>query len=313
MKVAEKDKYPVDVFTSLAELRHMSKYARLFRFSSRRKKVNSILGGQHASRLRGRGLDFEEVRNYVKGDDIRHIDWKVTARTKETHTRVFTEEKERPVLIVVDQSKSMFFGSQRRTKAVVAAELAALVAFKIQKAGDRVGGVVFADQGIDYILPKRDRKNILRFLERIVARNHELRDSEPVHFEEALSEVTRRVMNIVTHDYLVVMISDFHRYSPKTLKSIAIVAQHNDVILAKIMDPLERDVPGTTFIAGDRKHQISIAGKSDELRNKFKSGFEQDLISFEAEMRKHRIPVVMLDTIDPVDQQLRDVFSKSLT
>ncbi len=308
--MAEKQKYPVDVFTSLDELRRMAKYARLFQFSSRPKKVNSILGGKHASRLRGRGLDFEEVRNYVKGDDIRHIDWKVTARTRETHTRVFTEEKERPVLIVVDQSKSMFFGSQRRTKSVVAAELAALVAFKILKSGDRVGGMVFADQGIDYVLPRRDRKNILKFLENIVNRNHQLRDSQPVKFEEALNNATQRIMNIVTHDYLVVIISDFHRYSEKTIKSIAILAQHNDVILAKIMDPLERDVPSTSFIAGDHSHQISVAGKSAELRGKFKSGFEQDIINFEAEMRKHRIPLVMLDTIDPVDQQLRDLFSK---
>ena len=308
--MADKTPYPADVFTSLSELRQMSKYARLFQFSSRPKKVNSILGGKHASRLRGRGLDFEEVRNYVKGDDIRHIDWKVTARTRKTHTRVFTEEKERPVLIVVDQSKSMFFGSRRRTKSVVAAELAALVAFKILKSGDRVGGVVFADQGIDYVLPKRDSKNILGFLENIVVRNRELKNSEPVEFESALNDVTRRIMNIVTHDYLVVIISDFHRYSAKTIKSIAMVAQHNDVILAKIMDPMERDLPETSFIASDRKHQIIISGKSAELREKFKSGFEQDLIDFEAEMRKHRIPLVMLDTIDPIDQQLREVFGK---
>ncbi len=309
--MADKAKYPEDVFTSLLELRKMSKYARLFQFSSRPKKVNSILGGKHASRLRGRGLDFEEVRNYVKGDDIRHIDWKVTARTRKTHTRVFTEEKERPVLIVVDQSKSMFFGSQKRTKSVVAAELAALVAFKILKSGDQVGGVVFADQGIDYILPKRDRKNILRFLERMVVRNHQLKDSEPVEFETALNQVTQRIMNIVTHDYLVVIISDFHRYSAKTIKSVSMLGQHNDVILAKIMDPMERDLPETSFIASDRNQQILVTGKSTEIRKKFKSGFEQDLINFEAEMRKHRIPVLVLDTIDPIDQQLRNLFSKS--
>jgi len=308
--MAKQETYPPDVFTSLAELRKMSRFARLFQFSSKPKKVNSILGGRHTSRLRGRGLDFEEVRNYVKGDDIRHIDWKVTARTHETHTRVFTEEKERPALIIVDQSKSMFFGSQRRTKSVVAAELAALAAFKILKSGDRVGGVVFADNGIDYILPKRDRKNILRFLERIEARNRELKDSKPVEFEKALDQVSKRVNNIVTHDFLVVIISDFLRYSPRTIKSISMVAQHNDVILAKIMDPMEKDIPATSFVAGDGDRQISIAGKSATLRDKFRSSFEQDMVSFEAEMKKHRIPLLTLDTIDPVDRQLKDIFSK---
>jgi hypothetical protein len=144
-----------------------------------------------------------------------------------------------------------------------------------------------------------------------VARNHELKDSDPVEFDEALKNVTKRIMNIVTHNFLVVIISDFYRYSAQTLKSISILAQHNDVILAKIMDPLERDIPDTSFIAGDRRHQITIAGKSSALRQKFKSGFEEDVVNFEAEMLKHRIPLVMLNTVHPVDQQLRDVFTKN--
>ena len=111
-----------------------------FSFQARKQKVKSILGGKHSSKLRGRGLDFEEVRTYVPGDDIRNIDWKVTARTQKTHSKGFSEEKEKPALIVVDQSKSMFFGSVKRTKSVVAAELAALAAFRILKEGDRVGG-----------------------------------------------------------------------------------------------------------------------------------------------------------------------------
>jgi len=122
----------------------MEHLSRGFSLLASKQKVRSLLGGKHASKLRGRGLDFEEVRNYVPGDDIRNIDWKVTARTQKTHSRVYSEEKEKPTLIVVDQSKSMFFGSQKRTKSVVAAELAALTAFKILKEGDRVGGIVFA-------------------------------------------------------------------------------------------------------------------------------------------------------------------------
>ena len=145
-------RYPPDVFVSLQSLLKMEHIASGFSFLAKKQKVRSILGGKHASKLRGRGLDFEEVRNYVAGDDIRNIDWKVTARTQKTHSRVFSEEKEKPALILVDQSKSMFFGSQRRTKSVVAAELAALAAFRIQKEGDRVGGVVFADDGFGFII-----------------------------------------------------------------------------------------------------------------------------------------------------------------
>jgi len=301
-------KYPKDVFTSLRELLEMEQYAHHFSLLARKQKVKSILGGRHASKLRGRGLDFEEVRQYVKGDDIRNIDWKVTARTKKTHTRVFSEEKEKPALIVLDQSKSMFFGSVKRTKSVVAAELAALVAFRILKQGDRVGGVVFADNGIDVLLPKRDRRNILRLFEKIVNRNHELVSSEPVQFEEALKETTKKIRNIVTHDFLVVIISDFQRYSPGVIKFISQTAQHNDVILAKITDPMEKDIPETKFVAGDRQTQITVDGTSKKLRNQFSEGFDADLQSFQNQMKKHRIPVFTINTIEPIDQQIKDVF-----
>jgi uncharacterized protein (DUF58 family) len=122
-----------------------------------------------------------------------------SARTCKTHSRVFSEEKEKPALIVVDQSKSMFFGSSKRTKSVVAAELAALVAFRVLKQGDRVGGVVFADGGVDILLPKRDRGNMLRLLEKIVQRNRELEQSSPDQYEQTLHEAMLKIRNIVTH------------------------------------------------------------------------------------------------------------------
>ena len=296
------------VFVSLKDLLKMEHFARGFSFLARKQKVRSILGGKHASKLRGRGLDFEEVRNYVAGDDIRNIDWKVTARTQKTHSRVYSEEKEKPALIVVDQSKSMFFGSQLRTKSVVAAELAALAAFRVLKEGDRVGGVVFADHGIDIVYPKRDRKNILRFLEKIVERNHELEQSSPVKFEEALKETMLKIRNIVSHDFLIIIISDFMRYSPEVIKFISHLAQHNDVILAKVFDPMERDIPAAKVIAGDGEKQIVMDGESKRLREKFQEGFDHDYANFETQMKKHRIPLMKIDTITAVDEQLKEVF-----
>ena len=295
------------VFVSLKDLLKMEHFARGFSFLARKQKVRSILGGKHASKLRGRGLDFEEVRNYVAGDDIRNIDWKVTARTQKTHSRVYSEEKEKPALIVVDQSKSMFFGSQLRTKSVVAAELAALAAFRVLKEGDRVGGVVFADHGIDIVYPKRDRKNILRFLEKIVERNHELEQSSPVKLEEALKETMLKIRNIVSHDFLIIIISDFLRYSPEVIKFISHLAQHNDVILAKVFDPMERDIPAAKIIVGDGEKQIVMDGESKRLREKFQEGFDHDYTNFETQMKKHRIPLMMIDTITAVDEQLKEV------
>ena len=303
--------FPPQVFTSLKELLGMERLSQYFSMVARKQKVKSILGGRHQSKLRGRGLDFEEVRHYVKGDDIRNIDWKVTARTKETHTRVFSEEKEKPALIVVDQSKSMFFGSQNRTKSVVAAELAAVAAFRVLKQGDRVGGVVFADNGIDIIQPKRDRRNILRFLEKVVSRNHELIDSKPANIEDALKETTAKIRNIVTHDYLVVVISDFRRYDATVIRFISQIAQHNDVVLVKIVDPLEKEIPEMKFVAGDSETQVTVDGKSSKIREKFKTGFESDYLDFQAQMSKHRIPLFSIDTLNSVEEQLKDIFKRN--
>lgn len=303
--------YPPDVFVSLQDLLKMEHYARNFSFQAKKQKVRSILGGKHASKLRGRGLDFEEVRAYVAGDDIRNIDWKVTARTQKTHSKVFSEEKEKPALIVVDQSKSMFFGSQQKTKSVVAAEIAALAAFRILKEGDRVGGVVFADEGIDIIYPKRDRKNILRFLEKMVERNRQLENSSPVQFEEALKETLAKIRNIVTHDFLIVLISDFQRYSPQVIKFLAQTAQHNDVVLIKIYDPMERDIPHTKLVAGDGEKQIFIEGDDKQIRQNFQDGFEKEYTDFEVQMKKHQIPLLLIDTVQEVNDQLKEILKRT--
>src|ERR1700754_1797969 len=120
--------YPPEVVTSLSDLMRFE-----WLVGSRKllpaHPVYSLLAGRHASKLRGRGLDFEEVRQYIPGDDIRNIDWKVTARTGTTHSKVFNEEKERPTFMVLDQSSWMFFGSQRFVKSVAAAHAAAIGAF----------------------------------------------------------------------------------------------------------------------------------------------------------------------------------------
>ena len=303
--------YPKNIFVSLNDLLKMEHLSKGFSFLASKQKVRSLLGGKHASKLRGRGLDFEEVRHYVPGDDIRNIDWKVTARTQKTHSRVYSEEKEKPTLIVVDQSKSMFFGSQKKTKSVVAAELAALTAFKVLKEGDRVGGIVFADKGIDIVYPKRDRKNILRFLEKIVTRNRELIDSKPIEFDKALAETLAKVKNIVTHDFLVVIISDFQRYRPELIKFITRISRHNDVILAKVYDPMEKSIPKKKLIAGNGEKQLLIDGENASLRQEFKDDFDGEFEKFKVEMKKHRIPVLSVNTVHETDVQLKELFKRT--
>ncbi|HEY6130551.1 MAG TPA: DUF58 domain-containing protein, partial [Halioglobus sp.] len=121
----------------------------------RRKRALNSLAGPIKSNFRGRGIDFEEVRSYQPGDDIRTIDWRVTARTGSAHTKLFREERERPVMVVIDQRGSMFFGSTHCFKSVLAAQLASLLAWSALHGGDRVGGLVFNDEGHQEIRPRR--------------------------------------------------------------------------------------------------------------------------------------------------------------
>src|SRR5215831_9113789 len=139
-----------------------------------RQPVHSLLSGRFASRMRGRGLNFEEIRDYRSGDDVRSIDWKVTARLQKPHVRVFNEERDRQALLMVDQRLSMFFGSRRAMKSVTAAQAASIGAWRILGAGDRVGGIVFDDAGITEFAARRSRATVLQMLSTIVAKNQAL-------------------------------------------------------------------------------------------------------------------------------------------
>src|SRR5215472_15307221 len=183
----------------LARLRHRAKG---FSFLPRQ-PVHSLLVGRHASRLRGRGLDFEELRHYVEGDDTRSIDWPATARLGSAYVRVFTEERDRSVMLLVDQRLSMFFGSRQAMKSVVAAEAAALAAWRVTSLGDRIGGVVFSSKGMDEVRPRARSAAIGPLFEAIVRRNRELRADDPQLLDpDRLNAALTRVSKFLPHDGL---------------------------------------------------------------------------------------------------------------
>src|SRR5215813_4424925 len=139
-------------YVSLDDLLRLRHRAKGFSFLPKQ-PVHSLLSGRHASRLRGRGLEFEELRHYYAGDDVRAIDWRATARLGEPQLRVYKEERDRSVILLVDQRLSMFFGSRHTMKSVIAAEAAALAAWRVTSLGDRIGGIVFSENGMAEIRP----------------------------------------------------------------------------------------------------------------------------------------------------------------
>src|ERR1700742_3007176 len=196
-----------------------------------RQPVHSLLSGRFASRMRGRGLNFEEIRDYRPGDDVRSIDWKVTARLQKPHVRVFNEERDRQSLLVVDQRLSMFFGSRRAMKSVTAAEAAAIGAWRILDVGDRVGAILFNDRDVVEVRERRSRATVLQILSAIVAQNEMLGvgrglATAPVMLNTALQHATRRAL----HDATIIVISDFDGADDATRKMIGAMTQHNDVV-----------------------------------------------------------------------------------
>jgi uncharacterized protein (DUF58 family) len=157
-------------YTRLSDLINLRFPARQLQLT-RKKRALSVLAGPNKSNFRGRGIDFEEVRSYQPGDDIRTIDWRVTARTGSAHTKLFREERERPVLVVVDQRASMFFGSSHCFKSVLAAQLAGLLAWSALDSGDRIGGLVFNDEEHRDIRPRRSRKTALALMSHVAHYN----------------------------------------------------------------------------------------------------------------------------------------------
>ncbi|MCB1854161.1 MAG: DUF58 domain-containing protein [Halieaceae bacterium] len=296
-----------DIYTSLHALMRLRYSARGFSYLPRQ-PVRSLLSGRKRSRLRGRGLDFDELRNYRPGDDIRNMDWRVTNRTGKPHVRVYTEERDRPVVVMVDQRLPMFFGSRRKMKSVTAAEVAALTAWRVLSVGDRVGAILFNDRRTLEARPTRSERRVVGWLGDLVALNNELSvtartGSNPAGLNEALQVLERSV----SHDYLVVLISDFYGWSDATLATIRRINRHNDIICSMVFDPLERDISGaSSLVVSDGRFQLEIDPSERELGRKFEASFESAFSLVQGELKRHQIPVLPVDTVQPVTAQLRE-------
>ncbi|MES2438091.1 MAG: DUF58 domain-containing protein [Verrucomicrobiota bacterium] len=294
------------VYANLADLAALRFKASGFSFLPRQ-PVRSILAGRHASRLRGRGLNFDEIRRYLPGDDIRQMDWKVTARTRIPHTRVYTEEHGRPALLVVDQRLSMFFGSRKNFKSVTAAEVAALSAWRVIATKDTVGAVIFGDANLDVVPAGGSRGHVMRLLGILLRRNHALSiDAGVTPGPGMLNTALARAERIATHDHLVCLITDGIGHDEETRKRLSRIARHNDVLVIIVHDPLEVALPDAgskVFGAGDL--QLEINTGSRPLRDAFRSDFGKRLEDARHFLIQREVPVMPISTDEDVAFQVR--------
>lgn len=266
-------------------------------------------GGGHLSRLKGRGMEFDEVRHYQSGDDIRAIDWRVTARTGQTYTKLFREEKERPVFFFVDISPSMQFGTRLLYKSVQAAHLSAALAWQFAYRGDRVGGLVFNSNQHRELKPAGRDKGVLRLLQALVS----VQQSAPTERPDSrslFSENIQRMRRLVKTGAQVYLISDFHQLTDESVRDLRALSQHNAIQAILVQDPLERALPHVSpsrvqakdssftreFWLGDKR--------TEKVYQKQAVAWLEKRVSI---LKQARIPSTLIDTSMPLSLQWQEL------
>ena len=266
--------------------------------------------GGYVSRFKGRGMEFDETRLYQPGDDIRSIDWRVTARTGKTHTKVFREERERPVFISVDDRLTMQFATRGVFKSVLAAKLAGLLAWAAEYHGDRIGGQIFSELECRELKPQNGRHAVLRFLNAIVGKTN-LTSSvnelgTTVLPKITLEQVLARLTQHARPGSLVYVISDFRGINEQTETYLAKLAQHCEVVLIFIYDPLESSLPTKGRYRFTNNERDVVIDTSDEQRLKnFQNLFTLRLQRIESLAKKRGLIFLKCSTSEDPFQCLK--------
>lgn len=288
--------YSNGIDLSMQELLQYQSKSRLIDLVGK-KNIRGKQSGNYLSRSKGRGMEFDEVRHYQTGDDVRAIDWRVTARTGKTHTKLFREEIERPVLVATDLSLNMRFGSKLLFKSVQAAHLAALVAWHAKSRGDRIGGLVFADEQHIELKPRSRKAGVLHYLHALTTLNNQTQQAPKANAdtpqaklyltgnnltEDNLTEDNlatqyfeqhcARLRHLAKPGSLVYLITDGHALRDKknshhALRHLSQISQHCELVVCLINDPLEQKLPesplklAVTITDGLNRQQLTLGDK----------------------------------------------------
>jgi uncharacterized protein (DUF58 family) len=237
-------------------------------------RVKAQMAGGHQSAFRGRGMEYHESRPYQPGDDIRSIDWRVTARSGQTHTKIYREERERPVLLWLDLSRSMFFGTQVCFKAVLASKLAALLAWSSVQHGDRLGYLVFSERQHLEFRPTRGRRAALQFIQQLAT--HSAWDMQQVGGSEqnAGLNALRRLRQVTRPGSLLVLLSDFRFLDDDCRGQLVELARHNDIVMIHTYDPLECVLPPPgRYRVTDGEDSIELDTASAAVRARYRDHY----------------------------------------
>lgn len=320
MSHLQQDLNPRGAYTDLAALlrcRFAAQDLKLFAHQPAR----SLLSGGERTRFRGRGMDFEEVRLYQPGDDIRSIDWRVTARTQVAHTKIFREERERPVFMLVDQRSPLFFGSTRCFKSVLAAQIAALLGWAALANGDRLGALVFGDYNQRDVRPRRSKHAVLELLHQLQDYNHRLTSpitpapaslpSGQLQKANSLNEMLADARRIAKPGCALFIISDFHDVETKAEQQLFELARHTDVTLIHVYDQLERQlISNSPLTISNGRERLQLAANEKAFQQAYQHQFDQQLALLTSICKRLRIPLLSYATQDDIQDGLRKAFGR---
>jgi len=260
------------------------------------KKIKSRQSGQYYSPFKGRGMEFDEVRPYQAGDDVRNLDWRVTARTGKAHTKLFREERERSVLIWMDFQRSMYFGTRGCFKTVIAAKAAAHIAWSALKRGDRLGYMIFNE---GYHLEKRPaggKVSVLHFLKKIAdATKNQGRYDASV--DVAISPGIQRLRQVALPGSKIILLSDFRHFDDKAMKQLASIAKHNDVVLVFVYDRIEKQLPDHgIFRFSENDKYISVDTGNKKFTTQYTNKFIQHQERLQSFCKQHSIHFCLCST-----------------
>lgn len=269
------------------------------------------LSGQYQSKLKGRGLDFDESRHYQAGDELRNFDWRVTARTGLPHTKVFHEERERPVIVAVDQRLSMGFGSQVRFKSVQAAEIAALSIWSAKSSGDRVGALLWNDNNQEIFKPNLARASLLKIMQSISRYNQRLalqvQEHQPIQIEQSLADIFKELRRLAKPGYHIVIISDFIGFDSQCERQLYMLKRHCDISAYQIYDKLETKLPNAGKLRfTDGWNEVELSTRSFKTRNNYASAQQQRNTQLIDTIHQLRIPLIRVACHQNLSQDLVD-------
>jgi uncharacterized protein (DUF58 family) len=294
------------VYVTLNELLKFGYVAKGFSFLPSQ-PVHSILSGRHGSKVRGRGMDFSEMKQYVQGDDTRAMDWKATRRTGKPYIRVYNEERDRNVWLVVSQRNSMFFGTKMMMKSVAAAHLTALSAFRVLDTGDRVGAVIYNDESLKFFKPQRSKQGAVHILSEVVKQNQKLHSTNTSNKNDQFNEALKIVSAAAKHDDLIILIGDGRAMDEKSTRYVTTLSAHNDVLAALVYDPMEKTLhSSSSLFLSDGNVSVDVDSSSQAFQKRFSKRQEERAEGLMHLSKKHTIPLFSISTDRPVLDQVQE-------